>query len=122
MVLEHARIANQIIVTTNHDMIVLCAEEGESVIWLTPRDKDISLEALTWMCFSQLHEWQRLLEDASGPICIMAQKTKCAPVPMDRAKHLALERGKRRRRRETSRARRASEGELTLPVEEDESP
>jgi hypothetical protein len=120
-VLEHARNVNQTIVTTNHDMIVLCAEEEESVIWLTPRDKDISLEALVGMCFSQLREWQRLLDDTSEPVCIMAHKTKCMSVPLDRAKRVALERGKRRRRRERAKARRDAPGELLLSVESDDA-
>lgn len=111
-VLAHARTANQIIVTTNHDMIVLCAEEAESVVWLTPRDKDLTLEAVAAMCFAQLREWESLLAHASGPVCVMAHKTKCDVIPLERAKRIALERGKRRRRRRRSRPSPRSRGGL----------
>ena len=33
-VLDHARKTNQVVVTSNHDMILLCAEENESESWL----------------------------------------------------------------------------------------
>lgn len=46
-ILGWVRRTNQVVVTTNHDMVVLCAEAGETVIWLDPRDRDITLEALT---------------------------------------------------------------------------
>lgn len=111
-VLAHARTANQVVVTTNHDMIVLCAEEGESVIWLTPRDKDLTLEAVAAMCFAQLREWEWLLAQANGPVCVMAHKTKCDVIPLERAKRIALERGKRRRRRRRSQRGQRSRGDL----------
>lgn len=111
-VLAHARTANQVVVTTNHDMIVLCAEEGESVIWLTPRDKDLTLEAVAAMCFAQLREWESLLAQANGPVCVMAHKTKCDVIPLERAKRIALERGKRRRRRRRSQGGQRSRGDL----------
>ena len=59
--LLHARKTNQVIVTGNHDMVVLCAEEQESVVWLDPRDKDMTLAAQTLMCLNHVQEWDRLV-------------------------------------------------------------
>ena len=95
-VLAAAQRTNQTIVTNNHDMIVLCAETGESVIWLDPRDKDLSLAALTVMAFTHIGEWQNMLADATQPVCIVARKTTNTVMPLDTAKRIAISRGRRR--------------------------
>lgn len=110
-ILGWVRRTNQVVVTTNHDMVVLCAEAGETVIWLDPRDRDISLEALTLMCFEQVAEWERALEGASRAVCIVARKTTYEVMDLGRAKRIAIERGKRRRREVRRRAAAASDAE-----------
>lgn len=97
VVLDAAQQQKRTIVTNNHDMIALCAERGHSVIWLDPRDKDMTFLAQTLMCFTQILEWERLLTNAGTPVCIQAQKTTCRELALDRAKRLAIQRGKRGR-------------------------
>lgn len=110
-VLDHAKRTNQVVLTNNHDMIVLCCEAEESVIWLDPRDKDMTFAAQVLLCFGQISEWQALLQATPGPTCIHARKTKCDAIPLERAKRMALERGKRRRRQEARRKQQAAEGD-----------
>nr|WP_268234467.1 DUF5615 family PIN-like protein [Egicoccus halophilus] len=110
-VLRQAQATNQVIVTQNHDMLVLCADESAPVVWLDPRDKDLRREAMVVLCFSQINAWQHLLDDADGPVCIVARKTSCEAIPLEVARRRALERGKRRRR-EMRRQRPAADGGL----------
>lgn len=112
VVLRHAQRTNQVIVTQNHDMIVLCADEGESVVWLDPRDKDLSREAMVILCFSQITGWQELLDAADGPICVVARKTRCEAISMPDARKRALARGKRRRREMRRKTAHRADGPL----------
>lgn len=96
-VLDAAQRQKRTIVTNNHDMIVLCTERNHSVIWLDPRDKDMTFTAQTLICFTQVAEWERLLATAGSPVCIQAHKTTCRVLTLDGAKRLAIERGRRRR-------------------------
>lgn len=106
-VLAHARRTSQVIVTTNHDMIVLCAEQEESVVWLDPRDRDLSRAGLVRLAFGQIHEWDAHLTAAVEPICVVAHKTISKVLSLDHASRLALERGKRRRRESARREKEA---------------
>ena len=42
-VIEHAQQTNQIIVTSNHDMMLICEEAGQRFVWLAPRGGQYSL-------------------------------------------------------------------------------
>lgn len=111
--IEHARSTNQTIVTSNHDMIVLCCQSGTSVVWLDPRDKDIGLEAVTLLCFRQMAAWDEALEASPDEVCIVARKTKWEAVPLARAAHLAVQRGRLRQGRESKRrSKHRAEGAL----------
>jgi predicted nuclease of predicted toxin-antitoxin system len=94
-VIAAARRSNQVIVTSNADMVVLCAEEGESVIWLDPRDRDITFEAQTFLFLRQLRDWDREVRNAAGPVCIQAQKTACRVMSLGEAARIARLRGRR---------------------------
>jgi hypothetical protein len=120
VVLASAKRLNQAVVTTNHDMIVLCLEEGESVIWLDPRDKDLTLAAQADMCFKQIGEWEQHLVSASETVCVVARKTRTEVMKPERAKRIAMERGKRRRRK-TPRKPPIPIGDLLPPDESDAS-
>lgn len=93
-------------------MLVLCADESASVVWLDPRDKDLRREAMVVLCFTQVSEWQRLLDEANGPVCVVARKTSCAAISLEAARRRALERGKRLRREIQRRRRAVADGGL----------
>lgn len=111
-VLRHGQETNQVIVSQNHDMLVLCADESASVIWLDPRDKDLRREAMVILCFTHISEWQRLLDEADGPVCVVARKTCCEAISLEAARRRALDRGKRLRRQMRMRHRERSGGGL----------
>lgn len=105
-VLGHALATNKMILTENHDLIVICAEAGAPVVWLDPRDKDMTFTTQVLLCFTQIAQWDSLVTQHPDPLCVHARKTTCRAISLEEAKSLALSRGKRRRQkaRRTTRA------------------
>lgn len=93
--LQHARQTNQVVVTSNHDMIMLCAEENESVIWIDPRGRQLTRTAFVPLVFVRVEEWQELLAAADEPICVHALRTKTEVLTLERARHLVVQRMRR---------------------------
>jgi predicted nuclease of predicted toxin-antitoxin system len=104
-VLDHARKTNQVVVTSNHDMIMLCAEVGESVIWLDPRGRQLRREEHVVLAFTNIAQWQELLLQADAQVCVRALRTKNEVLTLERAFTLAERRVRALRARKRSRAR-----------------
>ena len=102
IVIEHARRHNQVLITYNHDMIVLLTEQKQSFIWLDPRGRPFTKEEMVVRIFLVAHEWEEILKEASEPVCIRTLRTKNEVLTLDYAAHLA----KQRMRRLTARPRR----------------
>ncbi|MDF1596281.1 MAG: DUF5615 family PIN-like protein [Acidimicrobiia bacterium] len=102
-VLSHARNTGQVVVTSNHDMILLCAEQEESVIWLDPRGRQFKRDEMVVLVFRTAAEWESLLVAATEPVCVRALRTKNEILPLERAAYLVQQRMRRiaaRKRRE----------------------
>jgi predicted nuclease of predicted toxin-antitoxin system len=116
-VLEHAVATNQVVVTYNHDMIMLCAEREQPVVWIDPRGRQFRHDELVVVAFSGIAEWQRLLAEQPRPVCVRVMRTKVEVVPLERARSLAAQRmrglGVRARRR--GRTRAEVDGQLSNP-------
>ena len=103
IIIEHARRHNQVLVTSNHDMIVLLTEQKQSFIWLDPRGRQFTREEMVVRIFLAAHEWEEIFREASEPVCIHTMRTKNEVLTLDRAAHLVKQRMRRlaaRRRRE----------------------
>lgn len=109
-VLDHAKKTNQVIVTSNHDMILLCAEERESVIWIDPRGRQLKLTELVPLVFTRIEEWELLLADAENPICIHVLRTKSEVLVLERAQSLVIQRMRRLKARKRSRSKKQPPG------------
>lgn len=96
-ILAHARTTNQIIATSNYDMIILCAELGESVLWIDPRSRQFRRAELAGLAFNRIEEWERLFDEADESICVKALRTKTEAMSLERATHLARQRMRRRK-------------------------
>jgi hypothetical protein len=101
-------------VTSNHDMIILCAEENESVIWIDPRGRQLKRTEFVPLVFSRVEEWQELLAGAGGPICVRVLRTKTEVLTLDRARHLVVQRMRRLQARKRAQARRVTPSGPTL--------
>lgn len=108
--LDHARKTNQVIVTSNHDMIMLCAEEDESVIWIDPRGRQLRRTEFVPLVFGRVEEWQEMLAEARDPVCVRTLRTKTEAISVDRARHLAEQRMRRLQARERARSKRSPPG------------
>ena len=104
-VLDHAKRTNQVVVTSNHDMIMLCAEQAESVVWMDPVGRPFTREEQVVVCFRGIPEWERLLADHPRPVCLRVRRTKVDLIPLDEASRLARQRMKRIQARQRRRAR-----------------
>lgn len=108
VVLEHAKTTNQVIVTSNHDMILLCAEEGESVIWIDPRGRQFGRGEFVALAFNRVEGWEDLLAAADDAVCVHVLRTKTEVLTLERARHLVVQRMRRLAARRRARSRRAS--------------
>lgn len=118
-VLDHARRTNQIIVTSNHDMVMLCAEEDHSVIWVDPWGRQLTRETWALLAFSQVQLWDDILREHDS-ICVRALRSRCEPISLDDAYDMAERRLKRIRERRSQSRREAKaspdQGSLTQLV------
>ncbi len=96
--------------TSNHDMILLCAEENESVIWIDPRGRQLKRTALVPLVFGRVEDWQKLLATADRPICVHVLRTKTEVLTLERARHLLVQRMRRLQARKRAQARKRTSG------------
>ncbi len=94
-IISHARATNQVVVTSNHDMILLCLEQQQSVIWLDPHGRKVTRDEMVVLVFQAAREWEYLLQSATEPVCIRALRTKNECLSGERAIHLVRQRMKR---------------------------
>ncbi len=94
-IISHARATNQVVVTSNHDMILLCLEQQQSVTWLDPHGRRVTRDEMVLLVFRAAHEWEDLLQRATGPVCIRALRTKNDRQPAESAVQMVKQRMKR---------------------------
>ena len=93
--LAHAERAGQVLVTASGDMVLLCAERAVPVIWLDPHGRPFTDLELVPLVFAQVERWDGLLADATGPVCVQVMRTHTEAIPLDRARHLVVDRMRR---------------------------
>ena len=95
MIIDHARTTNQVVVTSNHDMVLLCLEQPQPVIWLDPHGRKITRDEMVVLVFQAAHVWEEMLPSASGPVCIRTLRTKNERLSVEKAVRLVEQRMKR---------------------------
>jgi predicted nuclease of predicted toxin-antitoxin system len=118
-VLGHTKRTGQVVVTSNHDMILLCAEQAESVIWLDPRGRQFKRDEMVVLVFRTAAEWESLLAAATEPMCVRALRTKTEVLSLERAAHLVQQRMRRIAARKRRKARPKPLGPLLASANED---
>ena len=91
-------------------MILLCAEEHESVVWIDPRGRQLKRTELVPLVFARVEEWQKLLGEANEPICVHVLRTKTEVLSLDRARHLVVQRMRRLQARKRAQSRKRPPG------------
>lgn len=105
-VLAFAQQSHQVIVTRNHDMIMLCAERGVSVVWLDPHRQHLRLDEQAAMAFGGIAEWCARLAEASEPVCLRVLRTRLHVLPVVEGAEAAAKRYHAIRKRAARGARR----------------
>lgn len=106
-VIEFAQRTNQVIVTSNHDMMLLCNEAGQRFVWIDPRRRRLTAEEQVLLCFSQMQRWQEILESDPGA-CVRALRTKAEAIESSEAARLAGQRFKAIQRKKRAVRNRAT--------------
>ncbi|MAT05257.1 MAG: hypothetical protein CL424_09475 [Acidimicrobiaceae bacterium] len=109
-VIEFAQRTDQVIVTSNHDMMLLCDEAGQRFVWIDPRGRQFRREQQVLLCFQQIRAWEEILETGQ---CVHAFRTKAVPIDSAEAARLAMRRFRALRRKQRTSARRPVEPSLT---------
>ena len=94
-VLSHAKATHQVVVTSNHDMILLCCEQSEAVIWVDPVGRHFKVDEFALVAFRGIAQWESLLLAAREPTCIRVLRTKVEEVTLDRAADMVWKRIRR---------------------------
>ena len=111
VVLNHASGANQIIVTSNLDMILLCVERHQRVVWLDPRGRQLRRADLVLLVFRNINDWTDRLGNATDPVCLRVMRAKTETLELDEA-------GRRVRNRMSGLSRKLARARQTQPPEE----
>lgn len=95
--------------TSNHDVILLRAEENESVIWVDPRGRQFKR--------TEFVPRVRASRGVAGAarccfrtVCVRALRTKTKVLTLDRARYLVVQRMRRLRARGRAQARKRPSG------------
>ena len=116
-VLSYAQKANQVVVTSNHDMVLLCAERQQSVIWVDPRGRQFRREDLVLLVFKNISNWNDRLKQAGHPVCLRAMRSQTVTHNMDEAHKLAHQRMRRISAAQKRKKSQTSLGPLLSPEE-----
>ena len=106
-VLDHAIRCNQVVVTRNHDMIMLCGERGVSVVWLDPRGTRLTIDRQAAIAFGSIRQWTDALEEATEPVCVRVLRTRVQTLPVAEGAAMAAKRYHARQKRVAARRRKA---------------
>lgn len=106
-IIAYAQLTSQIIVTSNHDMMLLCEEAGQRFVWVDPFGKQLSRAEQVLVVFRQIDSWAEILSD--GTSCVRSQRTKCSSISATEAVRLVGQRMRdlQRHRRSSSKAVRS---------------
>lgn len=89
------------------------------MIWIDPRGRQLKRTEFVPLVFNRVEEWQKLLADADTPVCVHVPRTKTEVLPLDRARHLVVQRMRRLQARKRARASKLAPGS-TLDIAEAE--
>lgn len=97
-IVEHSKRTNTVIVTSNYDMMQICAEASQRFVWLDPGRRPLTRAKQLLVVLQQIDEWERILA-SDDVMCVHALRTKCSAITPTEAARLATQRMKRTERR-----------------------
>lgn len=106
-----------VIVTYNHDMMLMAHAQGAQFVWLDHRNRSMSRFEQARLVLSQIEAWQLLLTDHSG-CCVHAGRTFCEALEAaDAARRVEQRARERKRRQSTKKSKANAAAETPLPFD-----
>lgn len=94
-VLNFAAKTNQVVVSNNHDLIVMAAERQQPVIWVDPCGRQLHLEQWVALCFRDIRKWDHFYGKRDmDSICVRTMRSGMKKMSFEEAKSLAEKRMK----------------------------
>lgn len=106
-----------VIVTYNHDMMVMAHARGSRFVWLDHRNRSMSRFEQARLVPSQIEAWQLLLTDHADS-CVHAGRTFCEALDAAEAARRVDQRARTRKRRQSAKRLKAkAAAESPLPFD-----
>lgn len=96
-VLERASAVNQVIVSSNWDMVLLCIEANQSVVWIDPHGRYFQREELAVLALKGIRDWSHRLEGSDGETCVRVLRSRTDSLSLDDARAMLTQRMNRAR-------------------------
>jgi len=89
-VIAHCLRTARVVVSSSSDMVIMCAEEGQRVVWLDPWSREFTRDEQVVTLITHLQEIERLLAD--GAECVRVLRTRVEALEVEEAARLAGQR------------------------------
>lgn len=108
---------NCVIVTYNHDMMLMAHTQRARFVWLDHRNRSMSRFEQARLVLSQIEAWQLLLEDHADS-CVHAGRTFCEALdPADAARRVDQRARARKRKQAAKKSKANASRETSLPLD-----
>lgn len=101
-VLKRASAVNQVIVSSNWDMVLLCIEANQSVVWIDPHGRYFQREELAVLALKGIRDWSHRLEGSDGETCVRVLRSRTDSLSLDEARAMLTQRMNRSRTRQST--------------------
>ena len=112
VVLDHAIGVRQTVVTSNLDMVLLCVQRRQNVVWIDPKGRNLRREELALLAFKNIRDWSQRLDASTEPVCLRVLRTKTEALALDEAASRVRDRMSRISRQRARSRHRQSSAEL----------
>ena len=118
-IVQYAKRTNQVIVTSNHEMLLICEQAGQRFVWIDPHGRKLSQREQVLLCLKQIEDWVAIL-GRSGGLCVRALRTKALPITPAEAARLAGQRMRKLERKRRARSRHPTQAGDQLDMAQDQ--
>lgn len=91
-ILERASAVNQVIVSSNWDMVLLCIEANQAVVWIDPHGRYFEREELAVLALKQIRDWSDRLQGSDGATCVRVLRSRTESLSLDEARAMLTQR------------------------------
>ncbi len=101
-ILERASAVNQVIISSNWDMVLLCIEANQAVVWIDPHGRYFEREELAVLALKGIRDWSDRLQGSDGAICVRVLRSRTESLSLEDAGAMLTQRMNRSKTPRTS--------------------